>query len=61
MGKGKIARYEQILLSPECFLKPTAAKWSNVVIVWERVNIRIKTMYIVHIIVVFESDQSQNG
>ena len=36
--KGKIARYEQSLLFPQCFPKSSATKSSNVVIVLERVK-----------------------
>ena len=38
LGKGEIARYEQFLLFPKCFLKSSATKCSNVVIDWERVK-----------------------
>ena len=38
MGKGEIARYEQFLLFPQCFLKACFPEASKGVIVWEWVN-----------------------
>ena len=38
VGNGEIAPYEQFFLLPQCFLKSSATKWSNVVIVCERVK-----------------------
>ena len=38
MGKGEIARYEQFLLSPQCFQKACFPEASKGVIVWEWVN-----------------------
>ena len=38
MGKGEIARYEQVLLFPQCFLKACFPGASNGVIVWEWVK-----------------------
>ena len=38
MGKGEIARYEQFLLFPLCFLKACFPGASKSVIVWEWVN-----------------------
>ena len=35
VGKGEIARYEQFLLFPQCFLKACFPGASKVVIVWE--------------------------
>ena len=39
VGKGEIARYEQFLLSPQCFQKACFPGASKGVIVWEWVNI----------------------
>ena len=38
VGKGEIARYEQFLLFPQCFLKTCFPGVSNGVIVWEWVK-----------------------
>ena len=38
VGKGEIARYEQFLLFPQCFLKACFPGASKGVIVWEWVN-----------------------
>ena len=38
VGKGKIARYEQFFLFPQCFLKACFPGGSKGVIVWEWVN-----------------------
>ena len=38
VGKGKIARYEQFLLFPQCFQKACFPEASKGVIVWEWVN-----------------------
>ena len=38
VGKGEIARYEQFLLSPQCFQKACFPGASKSVIVWEWVN-----------------------
>ena len=38
VGKGEIARYEQFLLFPQCFLKACIPGASKGVIVWEWVN-----------------------
>ena len=38
VGKGKIARYEQFLLFPQCFQKAFFPEASKGVIVWEWVN-----------------------
>ena len=38
MGKGEIARYEQLLLYPQCFQKVCFPGASKGVIVWEWVN-----------------------
>ena len=38
VGKGEIARYEQFLLSPQCFQKAFFPGASKGVIVWERVT-----------------------
>ena len=40
MGKGEIARYEQFLLFPQCFLKACFPGASKGVIVWEWVKTR---------------------
>ena len=39
VGKGEIARYEQFLFFPQCFLKACFPGTSKGVIVWEWVNI----------------------
>ena len=39
VGKGEIACYEQFLLFPQCFQKPSLAGASKGVIVWEWVNV----------------------
>ena len=39
MGKGEIARYEQFLLFPQCFLKACFPEASKDVIVWEWVKV----------------------
>ena len=39
VGKGKIARYEQFLLLPQCFQKACFPRASNCVIVWEWVKL----------------------
>ena len=39
VGKGKIARYEQFLLFPQCFQKACFLGGSKGVIVWEWVNL----------------------
>ena len=41
MGKGKIARYEQFLLSPRCFQKACFPGASKGVIVWKWVKQQI--------------------
>ena len=38
VGKGKIARYEQFLLFPQCFQKTSTADTKKAALVWERVN-----------------------
>ena len=38
MGKEEIARYEQFLLSPQCFQKSCAADTYKTGLVWERVK-----------------------
>ena len=38
LGKGKIARYEQFLLSPQCFQKTGNADTLKPGLVWERVK-----------------------
>ena len=38
VGKGEIARYEQILLFPQCFQKACFPGASEGIIVWEWVN-----------------------
>ena len=38
VGKGEIARYEQILLFPQCFQKACFPGASKGVVVWEWVN-----------------------
>ena len=44
MGKGKIARYEQFLLFPQCFQKACFPGVSKGVIVWEWVNTMFNTI-----------------
>ena len=39
VGKGEIARYEQFLLSPQCFQKACFPEASKGVVVWEWVEI----------------------
>ena len=38
VGKGEIARYEQFLLFPQCFLKTCIADTQKPGLVWERVK-----------------------
>ena len=38
VGKGEIARYEQFLLFPQCFLMTCTADTKNPGLLWERVN-----------------------
>ena len=38
VGKGEIARYEQLLLFPQCFQKTSTANMYKPGLVWERVN-----------------------
>ena len=40
MGKGEIARYEQVLIFPQCFQKACFPGMSKGVIVWEWVNFK---------------------
>ena len=44
VGKGEIARYEQFLLSPQCFQKAFYPEASKGVIVWEWVNYNKKDL-----------------
>ena len=41
VGKGKIARYEQFLLFPQCFQKACFPGASKGVVVWEWVNLAV--------------------
>ena len=43
VGKGEIARYEQFLLFPQCFLKACFTGESKGVIVWEWVKLSLNT------------------
>ena len=38
MGNGEIARYEQFLIFPQCFLKTCSADMYKPGLVWERVK-----------------------
>ena len=47
MGKGEIARYEQFLLSPQCFQKSCAADTYETGLVWERVKSYLVTALVI--------------
>ena len=46
--KGEIARYEQFLLFPQCFLKTCAADTQKPGLVWDRVNHTIQLNLLPH-------------
>ena len=45
VGKGEIARYEQFLLFPQCFLKPYTADTQKPGLVWEMLIIYQRTNF----------------
>ena len=59
MGKGKIARYKQFLLFPQCFQKACFQEASKGVIVWEWVKVLFTTT-VAFIASVYQDHAAQN-